>query len=286
MEAQEFKDLLPDYVLEKLTMAQNLTVEAYIADHPDALKDVESLIALQSYSAVVPTPSPQMDRSFYASLEKEIDQESDEKNHNPSSQSKPIALNSWRKTIFQGVAAVAILLIGLLVGNTFDFGNETVIDENNAPTGRAGEFAKAETQSIEDAENETEIVRGQLVIALAGQASASKRLQAVSEVNKMNNANDQVIMALFKMLNNDPNVNVRLAAVTSLSKYVDNPKVREGLVMSITKQESPLVQIALAELMVTLKEQKSIDSMETLLKQPDINAAVKLKLEESIKRII
>jgi len=88
------------------------------------------------------------------------------------------------------------------------------------------------------------------------------------------------------MLNTDTNVNVRLAAVTSLSKYVDNPKVREGLILSITKQESPLVQIALAELMVTLKEQKSIDSMETLLQKPDINSAVKQKLEESIKQII
>jgi hypothetical protein len=88
------------------------------------------------------------------------------------------------------------------------------------------------------------------------------------------------------MLNTDTNVNVRLAAVTSLSKYVENPKVREGLVMSITKQESPLVQIALADLMVTLKEKKSINSMETLLQQPDINIHVKQKLEESIKQII
>ena len=88
------------------------------------------------------------------------------------------------------------------------------------------------------------------------------------------------------MLNTDSNVNVRLAAVTSLSNYVENPIVREGLVMSIAKQESPMVQIALADLMVKLQEQQSIDSMEELLNKANTNDVVKQKLEESINQII
>lgn len=279
MEAHVFNELLPDYVLGKLTAIETVSFEAYMIQHPDAAATVEDWRALISLGQDTLGPSAEMDRSFYAVLEQEMVKESHLEEMSTPTSSKVISIHSWKRPLYRFAAAAVILLIGLFIGSKLGDGGSAVVDANNA-------FAKADTQSIQDAENETEEVRSQLVIALADQPSASKRLQAVSEVNKMTNANDQVIMALFKMLNSDPNVNVRLAAVTSLSKYVDNPKVREGLVMSITKQASPLVQIALAELMVTLKEQKSIDSMETLLQQPDINAAVKLKLEESIKRII
>jgi hypothetical protein len=164
-----------------------------------------------------------------------------------------------------------VLLIGFLVGKYWNV-QET-------------EDAIVNTK-IENSKRDTDNVREQLVISLADQPSASKRLQAVSESKKLENATNKVIVALFKMLNTDTNINVRLAAVTSLSKYADNPKVREGLILSITKQESPLVQIALADLMVSLKELKSIDSMETLLEKPDIDASVKQKIEESIRQII
>jgi anti-sigma-K factor RskA len=279
MEAREFNELLPDYILGQLTDTQMVSFEKYLKSNPEAIAIVKEWQSITSLELATPSPSSEMDTSFYAALKQEIEQEQIHNDTVVTNSSKLISMRSWRTNVFKGVAAAAILILGVFLGNKFGSGTIPNEGENDA-------FAKADTQSVLDAENETQEVRSQLVFALADQPSASKRLQAVSEVNKMSNANDQVIMALFKMLNSDPNVNVRLAAVTSLSKYVDNPKVREGLVMSITKQESPLVQIALAELMVTLKEQKSIDSMETLLQQPDINAAVKMKLEESIKRII
>lgn len=178
---------------------------------------------------------------------------------------------NYSRFVMPLLAASLVLLFGFLIGKQSNTSNSTEI---------------VNVESVNDIKQETNELRTQLVMTLADEQSASKRLQALSEASKLDTATEQVILALFKMLNEDTNVNVRLAAVASLSKYVDNPKVREGLVMSITKQNSPLVQIALAELMVTLKEQTSINSMETLLKKPDINSAVKKKLEESIKQII
>ena len=180
---------------------------------------------------------------------------------------------NYSRFVMPLLAASLVLLFGFLIGK-----------QSNTNTTNSTEIVNVE--SVNDIKQETNELRTQLVMTLADEQSASKRLQALSEASKLDTATEQVILALFKMLNEDTNVNVRLAAVASLSKYVDNPKVREGLVMSITKQNSPLVQIALAELMVTLKEQTSINSMETLLKKPDINSAVKKKLEESIKQII
>jgi len=71
-----------------------------------------------------------------------------------------------------------------------------------------------------------------------------------------------------------------------MAKYAETPEVRMELVKSIGLQDSPLVQIALADLMVALQEKTSIESMKELLEKPDIDTTVKQKLEESINHII
>ena len=70
--------------------------------------------------------------------------------------------------------------------------------------------------------------------------STSERLKAVNLTQGMDNASEKVVEALLQTLNNDPNVNVRLSALEALFPYASNPKVREGLIQSISQQESPL----------------------------------------------
>ncbi len=264
MKVEEFEDLIPDYILGKLSKSQDEAFSTYLEEHPEAL---DQWMALSKDLQHTFEPSAKMDDTFYSFLNTEKNKQQDTKI--VPLETKPQA--SLFKRILPLIAASVILLFGFFIGRK---SQPQVLQ----PTYNVSE--------VETMKNETNAVRTELVMTLADESSASKRLQAVNEASKLNNATEKVILALFKMLNTDTNVNVRLAAVTSLSKYVDNPKVREGLILSITKQESPLVQIALAELMVTLKEQKSINSMETLLQKPDINSAVKQKLEESIKQII
>ena len=134
--------------------------------------------------------------------------------------------------------------------------------------------------------NETAEVRQKLVLTLLDQPSANQRLQGVGEANKFENADDIVIKALLQTLNHDSNVNVRLAAVESLTNYVDNPLVRQGLVKSIPNQESPILQITLANLMVALQEKASIEPFKQLLKQKELDTTVKKRIEKSIESII
>lgn len=267
MKAEEFRDLIPDYILGKLTEDQDIAFSQYLENHPEALEEW-SVIKKHLVQPEL-EPSKKMDDTFYAFLETEVDNSTDNNVKQLTSRSS----NNYSRFVMPLLAASLVLLFGFLIGR-----------QTNSDTTKSIEIVN--TESVNDIKQETNDLRTQLVMSLANESSASKRLRALSEASKLDTATEQVILALFKMLNEDTNVNVRLAAVASLSKYVDNPKVREGLVMSITKQDSPLVQIALAELMVTLKEQTSINSMETLLQKPDINSAVKKTLEESIKQII
>ena len=137
-----------------------------------------------------------------------------------------------------------------------------------------------------DSNAEVEEVREKLVLTLLEQPSANRRLQGISEADKIKKLDDTVIYALLQTLNNDPNVNVRLAAISSLTNYLENPVVREGLVQSIVAQESPIVQITLANLMVALQEKKSIEPFKKLIQEKEIDTTVKRKLEKSIQEII
>ena len=75
-------------------------------------------------------------------------------------------------------------------------------------------------------------------------------------------------------------------SVDALKKYTEIPEVREGLVKSIINQNSPLVQMELADLMVVLQEKKAVKSFEKIIQEEDVNANVKEKMKESIQSII
>jgi len=97
---------------------------------------------------------------------------------------------------------------------------------------------------------------------------------------------DKVTNALFVALNKDDNVNVRLAALEALKPYIKESNVRERLIKSIGVQDSPLVQIALAEFMVSIQERKSVGELKQLLENEGVPKEVKNKISESIKILI
>jgi DNA polymerase III delta subunit len=102
----------------------------------------------------------------------------------------------------------------------------------------------------------------------------------------MDQASQKVTSALIQTLNNDNNVNVRLAALDALRVYSGEGKVREELIRSIAKQDSPLVQIALAELMAQLQAKSSVKELEKILKNENTPADVKKKIEQSLKVLV
>ncbi len=69
----------------------------------------------------------------------------------------------------------------------------------------------------------------------------------------------------------------------ALAELAHDASVREGLVQSLTRQESPLVQVVLADVMVKLQEKRSLKPLRQMLLQRGINDLVKIKLEQTIK---
>lgn len=131
-----------------------------------------------------------------------------------------------------------------------------------------------------------EDMRQLMMLSLVENPSASKRLQAVSYTDDISSVSNEMIDALLTTLNQDPNVNVRLATLEALVKFAALPRVREGLVLSIIQQESPLLQSAMVDVMLKLQEKSSIKQLQQLLDKKDLNQSVKAKIEKSITQLI
>jgi hypothetical protein len=91
---------------------------------------------------------------------------------------------------------------------------------------------------------------GHLVtLSMLQQESASARLQGVS-LSGLAGDDARVLEALLDAVSRDPSVNVRLAAVDALAGAAASPRVRERALAELPAQASPMVQIALVDLVL------------------------------------
>lgn len=139
-------------------------------------------------------------------------------------------------------------------------------------------------QDIQQLSNEIQGMKEMMMLTLIEQPKAQERIRAVNMAAELPRADQRVIDALVTTLNNDENVNVRLASLESLVRYVDQPEVRQALVDALQMQESPLLLVAIADVLVQIQEKSSVETMEQL-KENTEDELVKDKLEQSIKTL-
>jgi len=125
-----------------------------------------------------------------------------------------------------------------------------------------------------------------MTVALLDHPSPTERIKAVHVFANQTGRDDSVVEKLLKTLNNDPNINVRLVALEALIQFVDNSKVREGLIKAISLQSSPLMQLAMTDAMVGLNEREAVDSLKHMLEQKDLNYTVRGRIERGLELLI
>ena len=118
-------------------------------------------------------------------------------------------------------------------------------------------------------ENEMREMREEMLSKLGNETSASQRMLGVNVALTLSKneskADDEVVHALVKAMNEDRNTNVRLAALEALSSFQEEPAVRKALIASLSKQDDPVVQIALIQLMVKMKEKGVIKDLNRII---------------------
>lgn len=141
-------------------------------------------------------------------------------------------------------------------------------------------------QLVVELSGEVAELKETLVIAKLEQDSPSQRIQAVNMVMGMEDLDETLAMSLLSVLNKDPNTNVRLVALETLVNYSDNPIVREGMIKAITNQESPLVQLRLAEIMVELEEKSSVPEFRKILEDLTLDYLVRTRINETVNVLL
>ncbi len=120
------------------------------------------------------------------------------------------------------------------------------------------------------------LARKQALFAkLNDMASPGSRVAAAGEAYKLKTADKEIVDALVHSMTNDPNTNVRLAALDALTRFHRESYVKQQLVKALKKQNDPMVQIPLIQLLTKMRQTAILDQLEKLVKDDNTMDAVK-----------
>ncbi len=252
------EDLVAKYNEGLADPAEIAEIERLIESGAVELTELRQLDALNARILAAEDPSPSMrtDDRFYAMLAAEKRKQ----------RGFSIQWPTWSVLMPRVAFASVILIAGFAAGYWL---------RQPAPSGDVA-VLKEEVSDLKE----------MVMLSLLENESASDRMRAVSLTNEMDMASAKVTDALFAALNSDPNVNVRLAALEAIVPFASQGRVRERLIRSIGRQDSPLVQVTLAELMVALQEKKSVNELQKVVDSDSTPKEVKEKIKKSIAVLI
>jgi hypothetical protein len=141
----------------------------------------------------------------------------------------------------------------------------------------------AEAAEVANLRSEIGNLRQLIALSLLQQQSAVDRLQGVTWASRIEQSDMEVLGALLRTVNEDPSIDVRLAAVDALSEFSSSPVARRGLAQSLGKQTSPLMQIAVIDLLVRIRERSAVESIRELLTRPELDQTVRLRAQNALR---
>lgn len=271
MKCKEIKSNIPDFLSGNLTESKQEKFQRHISTCAKCKAEVESLSSIWEKLGSIPEEKPDESLKIRFDNMLEVYKQGMQEAKQPLNFKNYITkhFETWRlkQPAFQFAGSVILLFIGLTVGY---FLHPIISNENN----------------VKQLQQEISNMQQVVTLTLLKQESASDRLQGVIWGSKIAGGSSDVLSALLNTLNNDANVNVRLAAVDALYLYCNNPQIKKGLINSLSFQASPLVQIALVDLLSEIKEKKALNALRELIKQNHLNPEVKKRAESSIYQLL
>lgn len=266
MRCEDIKKNFPDYLTGDLDESSTSETRAHIADCPDCRQELEDMSAVWTKLGVLPEeyPSNGLRDRFYGMLEEYKTEMNRERPLHHLKQFFASLFYRFRtgSPAYQLALGFIPLFIGLTLGYILFSGTQNA-----------------------DLRREVQNMRQMLAVSLLDQRSTTERLRGVNLSYGLENPSSQTIAALLDTLNNDTNINVRLAAVDALYLFYDSPSVREGIIQSLSRQESPFLQAALVDLLVSVRERRALESFKKLVEANELDPKVREKLEQGIKEL-
>ena len=239
------KELLIDYIDGRLTGELKLFVEKHInksSENKQSFEELKVTVELLERDREL-TPDSKLKLDFLDTLEEEIDQV-----EHPVEQKDTRILGIKSSDYWQIAAAIALLAVGLLGGYWIKSNNQN----------------QKEMLAMQEEIDET---KKMVMMALENKHSASQRMLGVNASYQLQSVDKEIVDVLVETMNNDENVNVRLAAINALANFKEQSVVRKALITSLGKQTDAIVQITLINLMVEMKERGAMKELEQIINE-------------------
>jgi hypothetical protein len=137
---------------------------------------------------------------------------------------------------------------------------------------------------LADLQQQVAILNRNLVLDRLENDSASKRLLGVIEASNLAEHDPEVRRALLERAVDDRVHSVRSAAIDAIGPRVGSPAVGDELMASLEKAQSPLVQLALADLVLRYGNPKQVEELLRLSERGVLNADVAQHVKSSVSR--
>ncbi len=233
---------LIDYIDKNLSAEEHNKVEQAIAQSPSLQAEYQQLkhVLLLMDTEQECLPSAELKNRFDLLLEQESQKIEEQKDGTKTISFHPKSLLKY--------AAVGLVLLvsGYFVGQ-------------NLPNSTKG------NSIAQDIAQDKQFTESEMMEMLDG-PSTSQRIKAVNISYKMENADDRIVEALIKTMQEDESSHVRLAAVQALENFPSNPKIVDALIYALETPNDPMVTIAVINILANTKEQKALEPLEKIAK--------------------
>ncbi|GHA30476.1 hypothetical protein GCM10007103_09850 [Salinimicrobium marinum] len=261
MKCKEVQAGIFDYLEGQLSEGETKGFESHLAHCASCTKEVvDSKILLETMDTI---PLAKPDKGHKKSFEEMLEREKQILYHKKDSST--IQPHFW-KTAFQIAATILLVLTGYLYGEH-----------------RGTQVAQTQISQLTEQSQE---LKTEMTLAMLDNRSASKRIQAVNYSEDLQIPDNKVLEAIIGRLRHDDNVNVRLAAAGTLSRFQDNHLVKDAFIAALGTEENPDVQIAVIQFLAYVKEERSVAPMKKLLNQPEVPDYVKLQVNQGLAQIL
>jgi hypothetical protein len=261
MTSEEFRQSIPEYLSGSLGTSEKRAFEAQMSGNAELLMEVEELRAAWQEMGRIPMsqPSAAMRARFYRRV------------HDIQSGRVPAPRGAfvWWKPGLSGLVrqitiVLALFCLGMYVGR---------VSMGGRPTGDQAAQLQGQIQNL----------RQTMALSLLDRQSASSRLEGVSWSSQVEHPDQDLLAALIGTLEHDSNTNVRLAALDALEKFSGEASVRQAMVNALSNQDSPLVQIALIDALVHIREKTAAGEFRKLSTEAATNASVRQRAQWALK---
>jgi anti-sigma factor RsiW len=256
MKCEHIAERLPDYLQGRLSAEQHHNVEAHLEQCADCSEEV---VVWRKLSLLpVEQPGPASRARFEAMLQAY--------QAGRSSQAKGGSARNWnvfhwlRSPLGAAAWSAALLAIGVYAGL---------------------QVARSEShfQDLQATQSELASMKQLVVLSMLQQQSASARLEGVTWSTRDQQLDPQVLSALLHTLRYDASVDVRLAALDALSRHGRQPQVHKAILDSLQQQQSPLVQVALIDLLLEWRDPDAAQRLQALQQAANLNPTVRQRVE-------